>query len=367
MTELPAKRQHFLALDLLRGIAALAVIFLHWLEGNGNPWFHNSHLAVDFFFILSGFVMAYSYTDRLKAGLGLGRFLILRLIRLYPLIIIGILLGFVRFALKTMATHDPSMPMSWLVVKMVQNLFMIPNFQDGLSADMFILNLALWSLFFEFLAYILFGLFMYRSSLVVLLAIAIVGGIGVWGWMVQEFGPVKATLPWLEFEKLGYVSGFSRVMLSFTMGLLTFEVFKRMPRTLKVNGWIYAAVLFVFLSLPVGALPVNLVFLILVLGFPALIVLAAMAYIPDRGQKLATLFGDLSYPLYVVHTPILWTLSGLFKILHLNVPFSEIGYGVVILPCAILASYLAFKFYDEPVRAYLTKLYKQANPQVAKT
>lgn len=365
MTVPVAKRQHFLALDLLRGVAALAVLFLHWLEGNSNPWFHNSHLAVDFFFMLSGFVMVYAYTERLKQGLGLWNFFVLRVIRLYPLIVVGIVLGFIRFFLKATITQDATMPLSWLVTKFVQNLFMIPNFQDGLSGDMFILNLALWSLFFEFLAYILFGLFMYRAKLYVLVAITAVAGIGVWGWLYQDFDSTRRTISALDYTGLGYVSGFCRVMFSFTLGLLTFEIYKRVKIHINLNGWIFAGLFFAFLCLPKGATPSNSAFFIMLFVFPALICLAAEAYIPAKTEALATTFGDLSYPLYVVHTPIIWVLSGLLKTLHLET-IPDIWFGIIILPSAVIASYVAFHVYDKPVRAYLMQLYRNSKKRPIK-
>jgi len=360
------KRHHFLALDLLRGVAAVAVLFLHWLEGNGNEWFHNGLLAVDFFFLLSGFVMAYSYTERLREGMSFADFLVLRLIRLYPLILLGIVFGFLRFAMRTLATHDETMTIPWLLIKALQNVFMIPNFEGGLNTDMFILNLALWSLFFEFIAYILFALCLYRLKDHWLLAIVAISGVGVWAWLFQEYGPVKYTLPLLSFEKLGYVSGLSRVLFSFTLGILVFRLYQRHPLKISVNGWVCGLLLFLFMALPKSVCSPNAAFIFVALCFPLLICLTASAHIPDRSIGMARWLGDLSYPLYAVHTPIIWLAGGVFKMLPFGRDLPNIWFGAVTIPTAIVVGYLSLKVYDEPIRAYLTSIYRRSRQRAVK-
>ena len=94
-TPLPTK-QHFTALDGLRGVAALVVVIFHFMEmviGNYSKLFiGHGWLAVDFFFCLSGFVIGYAYDDRIGA-MGIWAFLKIRLIRLHPLVVFGSVLG----------------------------------------------------------------------------------------------------------------------------------------------------------------------------------------------------------------------------------------------------------------------------------
>src|SRR5690349_1243138 len=93
-------RQHFKILDGLRGIAALSVVIFHFMEiavpDYRKDFIAHAYLAVDFFFCLSGFVMAYAYDEKLKK-IGLKRFFTLRLIRLHPLVVIGSVIGLVAF------------------------------------------------------------------------------------------------------------------------------------------------------------------------------------------------------------------------------------------------------------------------------
>lgn len=85
-------KQHFEILDGLRGIAAVAVVIFHFMEfavpDYSKSFIAHAYLAVDFFFCLSGFVIAYAYDNKVQK-LGALQFLKLRLIRLHPLVIIG--------------------------------------------------------------------------------------------------------------------------------------------------------------------------------------------------------------------------------------------------------------------------------------
>lgn len=89
-------KPHYELLDGLRGVAALLVVFYHIFEGlsfaaGGTliTVINHGYLAVDFFFILSGFVIGYAYDDRLGKSMSLGNFFKRRLIRLHPMIVMG--------------------------------------------------------------------------------------------------------------------------------------------------------------------------------------------------------------------------------------------------------------------------------------
>src|ERR1700761_290962 len=102
-------KQHFAVLDGMRGIAALIVLILHTAQTHrsGLP---QAALAVDFFFILSGFVVAYAYEARLQSTLSLASFARVRLIRLYPLIFLGVSMGVALTVVHLQALNDISLP-----------------------------------------------------------------------------------------------------------------------------------------------------------------------------------------------------------------------------------------------------------------
>lgn len=108
-----ATKPHYELLDGLRGVAALLVVWYHVFEGfqfAGNQPFirfiNHGYLAVDFFFMLSGFVMGYAYGDRLGKSLSIAAFFKRRLIRLHPMVIMGSLIGFISFALTGFECWD---------------------------------------------------------------------------------------------------------------------------------------------------------------------------------------------------------------------------------------------------------------------
>src|SRR5271170_6431289 len=94
--EAPERGRHVLVtMDGVRGVAAICVMLGHFVVplGVNHVLVSSSFFAVDIFFCLSGFVLCYSYEDRLDHGLSAIDFIKLRLIRLYPIYIAGLALG----------------------------------------------------------------------------------------------------------------------------------------------------------------------------------------------------------------------------------------------------------------------------------
>jgi peptidoglycan/LPS O-acetylase OafA/YrhL len=159
-------KPHYPILDGLRGVAAIIVIFFHLTEPLATSHLDNvvnhGYLAVDFFFLLSGFVVGYAYDDRWDT-LTVGGFLRRRFERLQPLVVLGMTLGAIGFYF----TDSPIWPLIhtvpvWkLIVVMLIGWTLIPI---PLSMDirgwfeMHPLNSVGWSLFFEYIANILYAL-----------------------------------------------------------------------------------------------------------------------------------------------------------------------------------------------------------------
>ena len=359
MSSKPSK-QHFLYLDFLRGVAALSVLLLHWLDGNGVSFFGSSMLGVDFFFVLSGFVMAYSYEDRLKQGYSIARFFVLRLIRLYPILLIGLCLGFARFSMQSIVDtgeFDPA-----IVGLLFKGLLLIPsNLQDGV-VTLFPLNVPIWSLFFEIVAYAMLGAFAFRLKNWAVLALQVVALIGVISWVVFKFHPDE--LRWLVQEDMAYgmIYGFSRVTFSFFAGIMLFRLRLFFPTADNPKlRWGLLAIFCAVLVSPKDIIHPAVALLAIIGLFPAII--ATGTHAPAEGivQKIFKISGDISYPLYVIHVPIIWTAGAVIKKVFPNLPFEHVWTGLIILPATIVASYLVFRFYDKPVRAYLVTRYNQLN------
>ena len=170
-------KPHYALLDGLRGVAALLVVWYHVFEGyqfaSGSAIIreiNHGYLAVDFFFILSGFVIGYAYDDRWGKTLTQGKFFKRRLIRLHPMVVMGALIGLVMFILQGAVTWNgtpASVPA--MLIALLCAMLMIPalpgyGYEVRGNGEMFPLNGPAWSLFFEYIGNILYALFIRRLS-----------------------------------------------------------------------------------------------------------------------------------------------------------------------------------------------------------
>src|ERR1700712_3651290 len=165
-------KPHYQILDGLRGVAAIIVVFFHLAEPLSTSHLNNvvnhGYLAVDFFFLLSGFVIGYAYDDRWDK-LTIGSFLRRRFERLQPLVVLGMTLGAIGFYF-TDSTIWPlihTVPVWKLIVVMLIGYTILPI---PLSMDirgwqeMHPLNSVGWSLFFEYIANILYAVWIRKFS-----------------------------------------------------------------------------------------------------------------------------------------------------------------------------------------------------------
>ena len=363
-------KPHYDILDGLRGVAALLVIVYHVFECFDWSPVPHGYLAVDFFFVLSGFVIGYAYDDRWNEGLTIGTFFKRRLIRLHPMVVIGAMIGAVCFLLQGGVRWDGT-PVStgWVMVAMLLGMFMLPLY-PGAAADvrgngeMFPLNGPSWSLFFEYIGNILYALLLRRLPtrwLAVLAAvtgsllayIAVIDGyLGV-GWSMVDSGL------W---------TGLVRMLFPYTMGMLMARVFRPVK---GVNGvfWICG-----FIILLVGCLPLALGemqpwqsglydALCVILVFPCLVWLgASQLTVSGATQRVSHFLGELSYPLYAVHYPLMYLFYAYIGFNGDLVPITlmnDVWPVAIALPVAcILLAWLCWRFYDRPVRSYFMKASK---------
>src|SRR5215469_15184325 len=164
-------RPHFAVLDGLRGVAAIGVVTFHFMEmviwNYSKLWIGHGFLAVDFFFCLSGFVMGYAYDDRI-AGMGLGRLLKARLIRLHPLVVLGTVLGLIAFYANPFGVTK-GYGSGKVALMFVASLLLIPyGVMRERGQNLFSLNAPAWSLFWEYVANVVFGMVLYRVHRTVL-------------------------------------------------------------------------------------------------------------------------------------------------------------------------------------------------------
>ncbi len=227
-------KPHYDLLDGLRGVAALMVIFYHVFEGFAtspiDQRFNHGYLAVDFFFILSGFVIGFAYDDRWKTK-KTKDIVKRRLIRLHPLVILGAVFGVIAFCLQGCEKWDGTqVPASAVMVAFLIGMFLIPAVpgtgpEVRGNGEMFPLNGPSWSLFFEYIGNLLYALLIRRMStraLSVLVGLAGVGLASIAVFKLSGAGHLGVGGARMDYNLPG---GGVRRVVAFAMGLLSSRVF----------------------------------------------------------------------------------------------------------------------------------------------
>ena len=365
-------KPHYELLDGLRGIAALLVIWYHIFEGFAtspiDQRFNHGYLAVDFFFILSGFVVGYAYDDRWKTTMNTKDFFKRRLIRLHPMVILGAVLGAITFCIQGCEKWDGTqVSISMVMLALLLNLFLIPAVPGSGSevrgnGEMYPLNGPSWSLFFEYIGNILYALFIRRFSTKQLTVLVILAAIGLASFAVcnlSGYGHLGVGWSLLDYNLLG---GFLRLLFAFSAGLLMSRIFK--PVKIRGAFWICSIVLLILFHIPFveGSEPIlmNGVFemFCIIFVFPVLVWLGASGSTTDKtSTRICKFLGDISFPLYIIHYPFMY----LFYAWLIKNEYFTLGetWEVAVCVCAwnVLLAYACLKLYDEPVRKWLSKKY----------
>jgi len=368
MTKTPAyleSKSHYQILDGLRGVAALIVVAFHVLETYSGNRFHqiinHGYLAVDFFFLLSGFVVAYAYDDR-WGKMTQWDFYKRRLIRLQPMVIIGTIIGAALFYFQASPAFPPisTTPVWQLLLVMLVGFTMLPL---PLSMDirgwqeMHPLDGPAWSLFFEYIANILYALFIRKFSNKLLTVFVILSAILLVQYLLM--GPQGDVIGGWSLNALQLHIGFARLLYPFFAGVLLC----RMGKLIHIkNAFAVCSLLIaIILAIPrIGGsehLWMNGVYesLCIIILFPLIVAIGAGGTITGKlSLKVCKFFGNISYPLYITHYPLIYLYTG--WVVKNKVPMSYgIWFGVLLFVVSIVIAYASLKLYDEPVREWLRK------------
>lgn len=291
--------KRFATLDMMRGMAALAVAIYHVDRINAV-----GYVAVDLFFILSGFVLCAAYGS---AGYSVGQFMTIRLIRLYPMFAVGVLVGL------AIRGGDPLV------------LTLLPDLDHE---RLYPMNTALWSVLYELIASFAFIL-LYRTGFWGWLAFWL-ASLFIWGWFVILVGRGSVGMDWATLS-----IGLCRMTFAFTTGIALHWIFQRYGiRRVSNWGW---SVCFVMVALTfIPAIPLWFVLLI---ALPGLVYAGAVVDVPQ--EHWAAISGNVSYPLYAIHLPVV------------------VAFGWWSVPVVLLAAWLLDRYYDGPVRNRLGTWAKQ--------
>ena len=348
-------KTHFDILDGLRGIAAFAVVIFHFMEfvvpDYRNNFIAHGYLAVDFFFCLSGFVIAYAYDGRLEK-IGMARFFVLRLIRLQPLVIIGSVIGLFAFLFDPLHNLYAGLGAVKTGVMFVASCLMIPYpVVPERYNNLFHLNPPTWSLFWEYIANIFYALVIFKLRNKVLWLLTFIAA-GALCYTAYSYDNLSA-----GWGADSYPGGAGRVFYSFLAGMLVYR-----------SGWIIRSPLGFF---SVGVLLAVVFFvpyvngtnritepLIVLFYFPLLVALGAGARLTPLFQRICKFSGEISYPLYMIHYPFLWIFYS-----YVETKKPAMSQMVAIVPIAsillVVLAYLIMVYLDIPIRMYLKNRLKK--------
>ncbi len=379
-----ASKPRYAILDGLRGVAALVVILFHGFETYipffGTQHINHGYLAVDFFFVLSGFVIGYAYDDRWDR-MSTWSFFKRRLIRLHPMVVAGTLFGACLFFFGEsdyFSLIGGTEPWKFFLC-IVLGLLMIPA-GTGLDirgwGETNSLNGPNWSLTFEYIGNILYAFVLRRLPTVVLgmlcvasafLTMNLALGWDVFGFFAQPKYDVIGG--WSITPDQMYV-GFSRLLYPFLCGLLISRLLPKFitkenpsgsPLGIRGGFWWASLLLVVLFAVPqIGgkscvADGLYQVFAIVVM-FPVIVLIGAGSKTTDkRSAKWCETLGNLSYPLYITHFPLMY-MQMAWVSSHKDSPvWHHVVLNIGILLVAIGIAWAFLKLYDEPVRAWLKK------------
>jgi peptidoglycan/LPS O-acetylase OafA/YrhL len=300
---------------------------------------------VDFFFCLSGFVIAVAYEGRLLAGLTLPRFMSMRILRLYPLFLVGIGLGAVK-AMGQIVVHDnTALTLPTLILSIFTSFLMLPTPGAGL-VSIFPLNTPAWSLFFEMVANTLFAALIFKwSDRKVAIAAAACGLLLATGVLTHERGVGPLGTTWPDF-----LFGFPRVAFSFLLGILIRR--HSVTRSRERSGYVYLpviALLFLLFVSPPSGFQSAYDLMGLILAIPAIVWWGARYEVGNIARPIFAWLGDISYPIYILHFPLLM----IFLFIAKRFELSPLVLGLLFIGGLSIVSTLAFHIYDKPIRAWI--------------
>jgi peptidoglycan/LPS O-acetylase OafA/YrhL len=311
----------------MRGLAAVAVLLHHAaLAPWGVALAPHGYLAVDFFFALSGFVIAAAYEGRLLSGWTFADFMLARVLRLYPLLALGLAFGLGVGAAHAVSSHEPErLPRLLAVTALNAFLFPAPLLPGGHITP---LNLPAWSLLFELLVNAIYAAFVSRLSARALSVIAALSGVTL-AVLVLHAGTSNT-----GYTPGTWVIGLTRAVFAFSLGVMTLRAYPRL-QAIRLPSVMAPVLLAGALLTSGGGVAFDLLFILV--GVPALLIAGSCARVQGMLGRLCGSAGAISYPIYAVHYPFL--VLAVFAVGRVHMPgplalatylFSMIALGLIL-------------------------------------
>lgn len=361
-----ASKPHYDILDGLRGVAAVIVIIFHLLEAHAggshlNQIINHGYLAVDFFFMLSGFVIGYAYDDRWNQ-MTVGTFFKRRLIRLQPMVIMGSIVGaaFFYFQASDCFPNIAGTPVTTMLLVMLLGFTLLPlplKWDIRGWTEMHPLNGPAWSLYYEYIGNILYALFVRKFNKVALTTLVVIAGcLTVHLCLTAPSGDIVGgwALNW-EQQYVGIV----RLLYPFFAGLLLSRL-GWLIRIKKRAFWWCSLLIVVVLSIPrIGGEDgfwMNGLYeaFIIICIFPIIVSMGAGGKVTGkRSVGVCKFLGDISYPIYITHYPLVYTYTAWATTNNATIAEGA-PYMILTFVGSFAVAYASLRLYDEPVRKWLT-------------
>jgi peptidoglycan/LPS O-acetylase OafA/YrhL len=344
----------FHTLDALRGVAAIGVVIFHMGQAFSPLATPGGYLAVDLFFMMSGVVLSHAYESRFRSGMGTLQFMRVRLIRLYPLYLLGVLFGIAVTVASMLGRNSVNWDASSLLTAIFLALLFLPNFSGRPVDTLFPLNIPCWSLFLELVVNGLFALFwplLTARRLVVtcLLSGIVVGGATLHAGHIDQ-GSTAATI----------AIGLARTIFGFCAGML---IARHAPHSRRRESnpavlAIMAAVAVAIIGWPEGLSRAIWDIACVLVLFPVVVYCGTLIDPGAQLRRLATFLGLTSYAVYVLHSPASSVLNSATRFLAAG-NGAGIGapwLGLAMLATLLLGAFLVDRYYDTPARRLLARI-----------
>ena len=347
-----AEGRVFHSLDALRGIAAIAVVIFHLQRAFSPIAAPGGYLAVDLFFMMSGVVLSNAYEARFRAGMGVIDFMRARLIRLYPLYLLGTLFGIGVTLASLLGRNVQGWDPSSLLQAALRALLFWPNFSATPVDQLFPLNIPCWSLFLELLVNLLFVVFWPLLSSRRLIGVCLLTGFAVAAAIVHhgsiDQGSVAAS----------FAVGLVRTVFGFSVGVLIARHLRHAQRSeSNLKALAIAAVAVVAITgWPEGELRAVWDAACVLAIFPLTVYCGTLVDPGSRLRNMATFLGVTSYAVYVLHSPLASVLNSATRSFAGGVGAGAPYLGVAVLAVLLTACWLVDEYVDMPIRRQLGRI-----------
>ncbi len=353
---------NFVLLDGLRGLGALLVLAGHTIVAWGPVWPASGAIVVDAFFALSGFVIAYAYEPKFKAGMRAGEFMLHRIVRLFPLYLLGTILVYTTLLAFTIGDSDGAQRSGKLGLQLLPQLFLLPSPPQLGATDVYSLNVPAYTLFCELAVNLIYVLAFRWLSTRVLIGVVIVAGFGL-ACAVLVFGRIDVGSDWSTWW-----GGLARATFGFFVGILAFRLVGS-PQSARRPARRVAAPLLIVLPvicfIPASTEWRPILDIALAWGLLLPILLLCQSMRPsDRFTNLFLVGGRISYAIYILHQPfreIIRRLQWQSTIVADLAPWS----GVAVMIGVVTLAFIAERYYDRPVRRAVVAWLRARDVRVA--